>query len=326
VHGGGCFVLLVLILASFFCLSSATYSGNYALSFDGKNDYVLIGHQVVDSLLVNSWTVEAWIKASPNQNPGNNGSRLGNIIGFPWRSPNLELCDSNHPVCTEGVMLTQLRDAKGKYFTRYGTKKVNDNKWHHVAGTWSDATLSLYVDGVLDVSSYPYSEGFNISKTCDENCSIGFQIGGALIDDYAAEYFNGVIDEVRVWTVPRSQDDIKASMSKTILSDDDLLYYWRFDEGMGSVVQSIGTYNAPGTLGGGIPSADPKWVSSDCPITLTPDPDDSYWEPHVTRGAFAVVSVLMLSCVVGFLSAIVFTICAPKFSFFKSMFDRHNNF
>jgi len=84
---------------------------------------------------------------------------------------------------------------------------------------------------------------------------------------FSYQYFRGLIDEVRVWNVGRTQSEIKATMN-TVLSGGEpgLVYYWRFDEGKGLLVESL-AFASYGTLGGGIVDAEPRWVQSDAPLT-----------------------------------------------------------
>jgi len=100
----------------------------------------------------------------------------------------------------------------------------------------------------------------------------GIDIGGyrfvtAAGTIYDRQYFTGLIDEVRVWKVGRSQEEIKNSMN-TVLSggEDGLLYYYRFDEGTGLLVTST-AFPSYGTLGGGVQTTLPTWVLSDSPLS-----------------------------------------------------------
>jgi len=254
------------------CISvEGYYDTNYALSFDGIDDVVIIGHLATDFNLLTSWTLEAWIKPS-----GENTVFQPNIVGFPGRHPNLELCGSS-PTCNQtGGVITQLREANGTYYTITGAPKVTENHWYHVAGSWDNTTLSLYVDGELDAFQNPYEQGYSKGMVCIYPlCEEGMQIGGfRCCQRVSSQYFRGLIDEVRVWTVGRSQKDIQESMHTTLSGGEaGLLYYWRFDEAAKSLVVSLAD-DAYGTLGGGVESAEPKWVRSDAPITLS-DPKSS---------------------------------------------------
>jgi len=293
--------LLLLFCCCSFVFFVCGYEGNFALSFDGSNDFVLISHEVTDRNVEDFWTLEAWIKADKLQNQLGQVNQQ-NIIGFPKRHPNLELCgpsaDHSNSNCEEGVILTQVRDSNGKYYLLSGKKQVNDNKWHHVAATWDNNTLSIYIDGVLDTTSKPYENGYKSSMKCLDTCPNGFQIGGFFLNNLAIQFFRGVIDEVRVWSGARTQREIISTMSQTVLSSEtNLLYNWRFDEAIGGIVDSRG-FPAPGTLGGGVTNYEPRWIESSAPITARRD-RNSIWNFSISGRYYLAGFIALISFLVG---------------------------
>src|SRR6185503_7867734 len=83
------------------------------------------------------------------------------------------------------------------------------NAWYHVAGVYNAAagTLDIYVNGILDSGSLvgviPPSQ-FNQTV----NVNIGRRTGGF--------YFNGIIDEVRIYNRALSQAEIQSDMNTPI--------------------------------------------------------------------------------------------------------------
>ena len=73
--------------------------------------------------------------------------------------------------------------------------------WSYLAVTYDGSTLRLYVDGV-EVSSTPESGWLKASSS-------PLEIGG---DSIFGQYFQGVIDEVRVYSVARSEDQVRTDM------------------------------------------------------------------------------------------------------------------
>lgn len=252
-------------------LTGATYQGNYALSFDGVTSIVKIGHMYTDLSLSNQWTAEAWIKPYGDQA----ANFQPNIIGFPGRHPQLELCGTSSQCTIPTATLAQLRERNGAYYTMIGTKPLPDtsNTWYHLSASWDNKTFVTYLNGEIDATTQPYSKGYieplNCSTAmCDEGIDIGGYRGIGLDGKYYShQYFRGLIDEVRVWSVGRTQSQIKSTMN-TVLSgnEQDLVYYFRFDEGKGVIVSSQ-AFTSVGTLGGGIVNAEPRWVESDSPLT-----------------------------------------------------------
>jgi len=214
-------------------------------------------------------------------------------VGFPHRHPNLELHQCPHPPCQdtcatckvppelkEGdlAFVTQTRSVDGGYQTILSKPvQLGDSgpygMWHHVAGTWDkdSGTLAMYVDGRLDKVLKPAEHGYTGPMDCHKNtpeCMEGLQIGGFhLHTGYSSQYFKGTIDEVRVWAVARSADEIRETMSESITSKrPGLKYCFRFDEGRGPLTKSAVGWGF-GNLGGGVESAAPRWVKSDAPLT-----------------------------------------------------------
>ena len=79
--------------------------------------------------------------------------------------------------------------------------------------------------------------------------------GGTFSGDDA---FEGLMDEVRVWNVVRSADDIRATMSNRVWgTEPGLVGYWRFDEGAGATAYDLAPPANHLSLVG------PKWTNSD---------------------------------------------------------------
>ena len=149
-----------------------TYVGNNALQFKG-GEYVRVPHDVVmNAPLMNSWTIECWVKVDrvpPASSDGyfhGSASLAGgtdvaeegetdtlNLVGFYKRHPTLAITRRGH-------LYTAVRDVEGPAFGYEGSTNLQDGKYHHVAATWSgtddelsEQTLSLYVDGELEEAS-----------------------------------------------------------------------------------------------------------------------------------------------------------------------------
>lgn len=80
--------------------------------------------------------------------------------------------------------------ADGAYMRANGNVAVNDDKWHHIVGTYDGTTIKLYVDGKLNASTTTTSG----TKVTDSTSP--FQIGART--DSATQYFSGNIDAVSV--------------------------------------------------------------------------------------------------------------------------------
>ncbi|MBP9686418.1 MAG: DUF5011 domain-containing protein [Candidatus Doudnabacteria bacterium] len=157
------------------------FSDPYSLSFNGTNNYVSVARPVADD-----FTICAWIKTATAGNTTNHWQTapifdaevpgVANDFGFG--------VDSNGRIAYGNG---GLYDA-----TVNGAVSVIDNDWHHACVTraWATREVKLYVDGVLDVTGSTHSARLNSST----NARIGYGLDGA-----SAKYFNGLIDDVRVY-------------------------------------------------------------------------------------------------------------------------------
>jgi len=93
---------------------------------------------------------------------------------------------------------------------RYSKTVRQLNTWYHVAGVYDAAarTLNIYVNGVLDngvlVGTVPASQ----ANAANERVTVGRRTGGF--------YFQGTIDEVRLYGRALSQAEIQSDMNTGI--------------------------------------------------------------------------------------------------------------
>lgn len=148
--------------------------------------------------------------------------------------------------------------------TLEGSTSVLDGNWHHVACV-RDATSGIkriYVDTVLDVASTPNASRDDISYP---NGGVPgaqtpwgpYLVVGAEKHDAGPGYpsFSGRVDELRVWSVARSADDLLGSFQRVVASNSPgLVGMFRFEEGSGtSIADSSAAQNPAGQLIAGQP-------------------------------------------------------------------------
>jgi hypothetical protein len=174
-----------------------TTAGRYgnALSFNGTSSYVDLGNPAALQL-TGSMTLEAWVKAAAN--PPDDGQIIAKSNGSGWQ---FKTSPDTGPH-TFGVLVS---GAAGSSTQRYSTSVRSLNTWYHVAAVYdaNALTLDTYVNGVLDdgtlSGTIPASQ-FNQNV----NVNIGRRTGGY--------YFNGIIDEVRIYNRALSQAEIQIDM------------------------------------------------------------------------------------------------------------------
>ena len=167
-------------------------SGENLLYFDGTN-YIeannfkgITGNQ--------SRTVEAWIKTSTADKEICSWGRNAANVKWTFR--------------VEGNGRLRVENGNGGIV---GTTVLTDDKWHHVACTFNGTTLSdvqLYVDGQLETNSSNSATAINT----DTAGGIRLRISRGTND----RYFNGYIDNVRVWDTDLSMTTLQNWMHKKI--------------------------------------------------------------------------------------------------------------
>lgn len=118
---------------------------------------------------------------------------------------------------------------------------VNDDKWHHVACVLDGSNVSnikLYVDGNLEIISA--TTEFAINTVSD----IKLRVSRGIND----RYFVGSIDDVRIWDIALSQNDLQKLMRKHPMSTDanfnNLKAYFRFEELSGGLKTDLSNTGA----------------------------------------------------------------------------------
>ena len=172
-----------------------TTSGKFggALSFNGTSAFVAVPDRA--SLhLTTGVTLEAWVNPS--------------IVNGTWRDV---LYKGNDNYYLEGMSTTGSAPAAGLTLSAgptgnaYGSSPLPQNTWSHLAETFDGTTLRLYVNGV-QVGSATVSGSLLTSTN-------PLEIGG---DHLYGQYFQGLIDEVRVYNVPLTPTQIQADMTLPI--------------------------------------------------------------------------------------------------------------
>jgi hypothetical protein len=189
--------------------SGLTAPGN-ALAFDGTDDYVALPNTTPVPTGNSTYTLEAWIKPNAmgvygiigwgNWGVGNqvNALRLSptGIVNY-WWGPDL---------------IVTTPDLSGH--------------WHHVAATFDGTTRTIYLDGVAVGSDTPGNHTVPSPSNLRIGCTNDPSSGG----NY--EYFNGSIDEVRIWNVARSAAQMKAAYTNwPALPQTGLVAAYDFDAG-----------------------------------------------------------------------------------------------
>ena len=178
-------------------------SGRYgaALAFDGFNDWVTVAdHASLD--LTTGMTVEAWVKPAALAGWETLVMKERGAGDFAYA---LYAHDGGSLAGGAPVPSGNVR-AGNAHQTLRGTTTLPSGEWTHVATTYDGATQRLFVNGV-EVASRPQTGLIAVSGGV-------LRIGGN--NSWAGEFFQGEIDEVRVYNRALSQPEIEADMTTPI--------------------------------------------------------------------------------------------------------------
>lgn len=240
---------------------------NYALEFDGVDDYVDFG-DIVELNSVQTFTVEGLAYDYLNTDSDYIFSKIDDATNdFIIRTD-------------AGTMIIEIGNGFDTYATwaDYSTDpSTSAPQWFHwavvydgFAGISNSDKLKLYIDGtqkVLVFTNGPVPG--NTANLASNSAILSSSLG----------YFNGFMDEIRIWDDVRTPTEIDDNKDVKILdpnADASLIAYYRMDTNSGSTLfDTQGNYDA--TIYG---SADwatyiNMWDSDDDGIE---DIDDDYWD------------------------------------------------
>lgn len=244
----------------FFIMSSLSSLSQNSISFDGTNDQVDCGNNTSVQITGTTLTLEAWIY------PTSWKSQIwqGNIINKE------SLAGGGYMLrCGAGGKLNfNIGSGPGPWNEITSTTNILTlNAWQHVAGTYDGTWMRIYLNGVI-VDSLAKS-----ILIVNSTSSLG--IGYAPI--YAgSRNFPGKIDEVRIWNITRTKDEIAANMNNELcIIPSSVKAYYTFNHGIASgtntsittVTDLSGNVNTGTLTNFALTGSTSNWVTGQ---TLTP--------------------------------------------------------
>ncbi|MBK9191385.1 MAG: T9SS type A sorting domain-containing protein [Crocinitomicaceae bacterium] len=118
------------------------------------------------------------------------------------------------------------------------------NTWNHIACVVNGTSVKLYLNG------YEWSGTITLPSIISGPLNIG-------CTDNPGRFFNGRIDEVRIWNTARTKDEIDQNKLTCLTgTEPGLVSYYKMEEGVGATLDDIGPANNDMSL-----INTPAWVS-----------------------------------------------------------------
>ena len=202
-----------------------------ALFLDGNSSFVEIGNSNILNNMTQQATISLWIKPTDFPN------RYAPIIfkgdertsNFTHRSYILYLRENGKIQ----IASSPTGRSQRSFYTPSDTIQLN--KWYHIAGV-IDAkrdVMRLFINGVeVGRTDLKGQKSFHESRK-------PLRIGWTHEEERPTQSpFVGLIDEVRIWNVARTEAEIRSDMNSQLKGNESgLVAYWKFDEATDGIVR-----------------------------------------------------------------------------------------
>lgn len=188
--------------------------------FDGADDFGSISNTINTSLNTNNITVETWAYIPTSDDT----DTFSTLITQEFNSNG----NLGFTISLNGGKL------EAGFFRSWGWYRVQNidypkDQWVHIAATYDQANIKLYINGV-EVGSTPETGALPIATT-----GLGWRLGRRWDSALSSEFlFGGALAETRIWNVARTSVEINANKDKTILSATGLVASYTYHENSGS--------------------------------------------------------------------------------------------
>ncbi|MCK4357911.1 MAG: hypothetical protein KAW92_04085, partial [Candidatus Cloacimonetes bacterium] len=228
------FIILTIILGSAFLMPTNVFATEIfpgtALEFDGTDDYI---STTLMDLSGSEITIEYWFKGSSTQSAVRQQTAGDNFIVSGW--------SDLHILSNDGGVAGGLSIGAS----------AEDGNWHHIAFTWKQNTTDGFVS---------YLDGQIVASRTSSDIPIPNHNTNLIFGSYigASEFLDGALDEIRIWSVERTQTEIQDNRFVELTgSETGLIGYWKFNEGSGTTA-----YDSANGYDGSLNNMDPinSWI------------------------------------------------------------------
>ena len=200
---------------------SFSFTQNYSLDFDGSSDYVEItdGSAVIAN--TEQMTLSGWVyPRGPN---ADSYTQFDGFFGFR----NNEDADFYLIQLGDYKVECRLKVSDGGEFTIVTAENsIISETWHHLALTYDGSNIILYIDGIEAGSTGAFGQIINQF--------VPFNIG-RLIWQTTNFDLDGQVDEVSLWNLALTEQQVQDYMYADLTEEEGLVGYWKLNEGDGSI-------------------------------------------------------------------------------------------
>lgn len=181
------------------------------LNFDGSNDFIVSANAVTTN--TQNQTYQAWFRI-PSIPTNNDRILQRGSDGTGGWSVQMDVNNA-------GKLSAGISASPDTFLT--GTTTLLPNTWYHATFVFeNNNSLRLYLNGALEAS---VSIGNRTLRNSDNKLRVG-------TGNIASEYFNGDIDEVRVWNMALSATDILNTYNCELANGEtNLVLYYKLNQG-----------------------------------------------------------------------------------------------
>jgi len=216
-------------------------NGDYSLQFDGDDDYVDLGDILNE--LYQPVTFEISFLIS---NEGGGGELFATDNGFP------SYYNGYFAQAYENIISLSYGDGGwvggGERRSGNAIVDLDLNRWYHLTAiVRGPENFSFYLDGdALEMSYNDAGFGGEVNFTSDP-----FKIGSRHSSTNDPSYFDGQLDELRVWNFELSVEDIIQNYNvEPTGNEEGLVGYWKFNAGDGTTLYDHSGNQNHGTING----------------------------------------------------------------------------
>lgn len=185
---------LLWLIAICLTIHSISSAKNLALELDGSTAIEVPNSDSINP--IKAITIEAWM---------NMEKTVGECLAKDWGGKR------------DYIFPEIIQNGTGLRFVLWPGTKILDvqgfklNEWQHVAGVWDGKEMRTYING-KKMGSIPYD--VPELATTESNLYIG-------VGDSIKWFCQGLIDEIRIWEVSRTEVEINRFMMKILNGDED---------------------------------------------------------------------------------------------------------